>query len=852
MRHLLIAPILALATLPALAQPSGREPFGDDWHFVMSPDSHDDMMLQFRQGVSAVTYPEKVSIPHDWGTDGGFDIDRPGESGKLLWWGYARYYKTLVLSNEQLRDKKFYLDIDGAMSGATVLVKDTPVATRPYGYSSFRADLTPYLHQGGNIIVIELENKPESSRWYPGGGIYRNIWLTMTDPVGIAQWGTAITTKTEGEDALVTVKTVLRNDTSRTLSGELRTTISYKGTTVAEATSSVATVTDGDTVTQVVRIPKAKRWSPDSPELYTAASTLTASNYEDSNVTAFGVRDICWKADGFYLDGKRLQINGVCLHHDAGALGARWNWTAWVRRLTMLKQMGCNAIRTAHNPPAPELLDLCDQMGFVVMDELTDTWTVPKKPNGYATIFEEWAERDLRDMIRRDRNHPSVVLWSIGNEVGEQGYPDKYHIGYTLSAICHEEDPTRPTGAGCDNPWAATQDWRNVMDVYGFNYKPYLYKEFHEANPEKPYTGSETASTISTRGFYVFPVSDDKGEGRADFQVSSFDLYAPYWSSSPDTEWRGEDENPTCAGEFVWTGFDYIGEPTPYNDDMTQLSNFHDPESLAAAKAELEAKGKIQSPARSSYFGIIDLAGFPKDRYWLYQSRWRPELPMAHILPHWNWSGREGQATNVMVYTSGDSAELFLNGKSLGTRKKGEMEYRLRWDNVVYEPGKLEVVAYKDGKVWARDEVSTTGKPEKILLEAEAIPSHSGNLWNGGPSADFGGDRFVVGAGRKPAYKLGSDPYGRDLIYVDASIADSKGQVVPTARDKVTFNVEGPAEIVATDSGDPTDLTEFGSPERAALAGLTSVILRPTGTGKVTLTATSPGLSPATLSLTIK
>jgi len=599
-------------------------------------------------------------------------------------------------------------------------------------------------------------------------------------------------------------------------------------------------VVDGYEVEQTLAIKNPKLWSPDDPQLYTVVSTLEADGKKDVYTTTTGIRKIEFTKDGFYLNGERTPLNGVCLHHDAGALGAAWNTSAWVRRLNMLKQMGCNAIRSSHNPPAPELLDLCDKMGFLVMDEFSDTWTVPKKPNGYATLFDEWHEKDIMAMLLRDRNHPSIILWSIGNEVGEQGYPDKYHLAYELTEICHKTDPTRLTTLGSDNPWAAEGDFRNTVDVYGFNYKPHLYTKFREANPDKPYLGSETASCISTRGFYVFPVSNDKADGRSDnFQVSSYDLYAPYWASCPDFEWDGEDHNPWVAGEFVWTGFDYIGEPTPYNDDYTVLTNFHDEESKAKAQKELEEMEQTKVPSRSSYFGIIDLAGFPKDRYWIYQSRWRPDYPMAHILPHWNWEGREGEVTPVMVYTSGDSAELFVNGKSQGLKKKGEFEYRLRWDEVVYEPGTIKVVAYKDGKKWATDEVKTTGKASKIMMAAEA---------GFGPGKDFGGEKAVKNA--KKCAKLAFDPDG--LIFVDVKVADSKGRMVPGANNEISFTLEGDGEIVAIDGGDPTSLIRFDSTTQPAFNGLISVVIRPNSKGKLTLHASSPNLKSSKLKIKVK
>ena len=536
--------------------------------------------------------------------------------------------------------------------------------------------------------------------------------------------------------------------------------------------------TDSTVVEQVFKIPKAKLWSPESPECYELLTEVEnlESGEKDRYRTPFGIRTAEFHPDGFYLNGSRYFLQGVCLHHDSGALGAVWNRDVWVRRLRQLKELGCNAIRCAHNPPAPELLTLCDNMGFLVIDELTDTWTVPKKPNGYAILFDEWAERDLVDMIRRDRNHPCVVLWSIGNECAEQGYSDKWDIPGRLTQICHREDPTRQTTSGNDNIWGAFQPYHESVDVFGFNYKPEHYASFHAEFPAQPYYGSETASCISPRGYYRFPVSDDKGQGweeGAPYQVSAYGLYAPWWASSPDHEWAFEDQNPSFCGEFVWSGFDYIGEPTPYNFDPTVLTNFHDEQARLAAEKELEEMSRNAPPSRSSYFGIFDLAGFPKDIYWLYQSRWRPDLPMAHILPHWSWPGREGQVTPVHVFTSGDSGELFVNGISQGVRTKDPGQYRLRWDDVIYEPGSIAVRTWRNGVLWACDTVCTAGAPASLSLEAAC----EGNA-----------------------------------VFVTVRVVDAYGRVVPTAANTLKFKVEGPARLAATDAGDPTSHIPFYPP----------------------------------------
>ena len=814
MRRLLVCLAVAGSVLTAAAQPSGRIPFNEGWTFEKDGESR------------------LVDLPHDWGVDGAFRQEYPGESGKLAWWGKAVYRKQLEISPDDL-GKDIRLEIDGAMSHATVTVNGTEMGGWPYGYSSFAIDLTPALREGTNEIAVHLDNPEESSRWYPGGGIYRNVWITKTEKTSVAHWGTYVTAEigeikeSDGKktaDAEITLRVTLRHAGEPTV-GTVITRIIRRERNLAGGsvdhvlaeTRSIEIIQDGKTVFQTFDLQDARLWAPAHPDLYLARTVVeTVDGTADIYETTFGIRRTEWKADGFYLNGERTFLKGVCLHHDAGALGAVWNDDAWIRRLTMLAEMGCNAIRTSHNPPAPEFLDLCDKMGFLVMDELTDTWTWPKKAHGYAELFDEWAEKDLVAMIRRDRNHPSVILWSIGNECGEQGDSTRWWIPQMLTDICHREDPTRPTSAGNDNPWAASQPYAATMDVYGFNYKPHLYAEFVKNHPGQPVFGSETASCISTRGYYRFPVEQEKGKGwtmDAPFQVSSYDLYAPGWASKPDYEWAFEDQVPECAGEFVWTGYDYLGEPTPFNMDPSVLTNFHTEEEREAFKQMVAGWGQtiadVPLPSRSSYFGIIDLAGFPKDRYWIYQARWRPELPMVHILPHWTWPGREGQVTPVHAYTTGDEAELFVNGKSQG--RKAKEGYRIVWDDVIYEPGTVEVVAYRNGAEWARETLRTAGPVKRTFLET-----------------DFAGE---------------------DLSFVTARLEDKNGTLVPDADNLLTFKVKGPAVLVATDAGDPTSHTPFHSPRIRAFHGLCSAIVRRTGEGPVTVTVESDGLKTAKITL---
>jgi beta-galactosidase len=750
-----------------------------------------------------------LNLPHDWGIEGPFKQEYPGETGKLPWWGVGWYRKHFTPFASE-KGRQFYLEIDGAMAYATVWLNGRFVGGWPYGYASFHLDLTPYIEFGtDNVIAIRLDNPPDSSRWYPGGGIYRNVWLVKTAPVHVGHWGTFVTTPEVSQSgATVNVKASIENKSAAAANVTVSTSIfefvngQKRGQPIASSGVITTTIAAGasNSSMMTMRVTNPKLWNLQKPNLY-VASTMVEQNSEnvdggfvDRYETVFGIRTIRFDADkGFLLNGEHIAIKGVCNHHDLGPLGAAINVRALERQIEILKEMGVNAIRTSHNPPAPELLDLCDRMGILVMDEAFDAWQRGKKKNDYHLLFADWHEKDLRALVRRDRNHPSVILWSTGNEIPEQGSPEGHKISAALTAIVHAEDMTRPVTAGANHANSGYNGFQKTIDVFGVNYKPTEYGKLRQANSALPLYASETASTVSSRGEYFFPVLEKKDEGRADFQVSSYDLYAPSWAFPPDTEFRGLDEFPFAAGEFVWTGFDYLGEPTPYGGDSKRPLTFTDPAEQTRKAQELKDSGQIKVPSRSSYFGIIDLAGFKKDRFYIYQARWRPELPMAHILPHWNWPERTGQVTPVHVYTSGDEAELFINGKSLGRKKRTQFEYRFRWDEVKYEPGELKVIAYRKGKRWAEDVMRTTGPAARTVLQA---------------------DRATIRAD------------GQDLSFVTITIADKQGLLVPRSKQRLRFTIAGPGEIVAIDNGDATDFESFQSKERNAYNGLCLVIVR--------------------------
>ena len=774
-----------------------------------------------------------LNLPHDWAIEGPFNIDYNGSTGKLPYWGIRWYRKTLELSQDDA-GKQIYLDIDGAMSYASVWCNGQYVGGWPYGYASFRLDLTPYIKAGQkNVLAIRLDNPDDTSRWYPGSGIYRNVWLVKTSPVHVEQWGTFVRNQqVDSEIAVMEMGVNIENHAGKDVQVKLQTSVYLQGKdgrpvgeeVTQSMTKDIAIKKDSWSSARFqFKVDKPKLWDIDTPNCYVAVSRVFMDGKEmDSYETPFGIRTIEFTHNqGFMLNGQKVAIKGVCMHHDLGALGAAFNEVAAERQLRIMKEMGANAIRTSHNPPAPELVALCDRMGLMMQLELADTWQKGKRKNDYNLLFDDWSEADMRSLVRHYRNHPSVIMWSIGNEMPDQTTDQGVIIARNLTAYCHDEDPTRPTSLGCNKRDAVFRDIVNQVDIFGLNYFHKTYPVFKEQNPTRRYHASETSSATSSRGEYFFPVTTDVNDSRSGFQLSSYDMTTIGWGCAPEVQFKMNEEYPFMSGEFVWTGFDYLGEPTPYNKDLTNLLNFSDPNELEKARKELEELGKIKTPSRSSYFGIVDLCGFPKDRYYNYKSYWRPDVPTVHILPHWNWQERIGEITPVHIYTSGDAVELFLNGKSLGRREKAHSYDRLTWDDVRYEPGSLRAIAYKNGQKWAEELVETTGKPAALQVTAEKT-------------------------------ELKND--GTDLSFIRVAVVDSQGRVVPRSKNHLKFSVTGPAEIIATDNGDATSLLPFQLSERDAYNGLALVILRSQymKQGKVVLTVESKGLPKQKIALKVE
>ena len=775
---------------------------------------------QFAKGASdASTKWQNVSVPHDWAIYGPFDrsndlqvvaVEQNGETektvktgrtGGLPYIGKGEYRTTFNVP--EVEGKSVSLVFDGAMSNAHVEVNGKEVGRWAFGYNSFHFCIDDAVKAGENTLHVRLENYPESSRWYPGAGLYRHVHLVVTDKIHVPVWGTYVTTpNVSAQHATVNVRTRI-DGVAKGDKIEVRTELVDASGKVVSRNNTVYTAYPQQPAIQNLSVEHPVLWSPENPYLYKVVTRLVKDGVErDCYTTRIGIRKLEYIAEkGFFLNGKSTKFKGVCNHHDLGPLGAAVNRAAIRHQLELLKDMGCNAIRTSHNMPAPELVELCDEVGFMMMIEPFDDWAFrPKCKNGYGSIFNEWAERDMVNMLHHYRNNPSVVMWSVGNEVPSQWGPDGVAEMNFLQDICHREDPTRPVTCGMDQFDAVTNNgFAAALDIPGYNYKVKRYGEAYEKLPQHIILGSETASTVSSRGVYMFPVESKAGAMYDNHQSSSYDLEYCYWSNIPDLDFAADDDLPWMIGQFVWTGFDYLGEPTPYDTDAW--------------------------PNHSSVFGIIDLASLPKDRFYLYRSKWNTNDATLHVLPHWNWKGREGKVTPVFVYTSYPKAELFVNGKSQGIREKNDStvlnRYRLMWNEVKYAPGELRVVAYDaQGNKAAEKVVKTAGKPHHLV----ATVNHS---------------------------TLAAD--GEDLAYVTVQVADRDGNLVPTDSRLVKFTVTGAGEFLATANGDPTCLLPFQGKEMNLFSGaLTAIVKAGKQPGSITFTAKAAGVKPATVTIEVK
>ena len=779
---------------------------------------------------------QTVTVPHDWAIYGPFSLhndkqnvaisqdgqkeamEHAGRTGGLPFVGVG-WYRLKFNTPEFGPERRATLVFDGAMSHARVFVNGSEVGYWPYGYSSFYFDVTDYLNpKGENVLAVRLENKAESSRWYPGAGLYRNVHLVLSDQISVKTWGTQITTPVIKADyAKVCVKTEVQLPKGvRPSDVEVETHIRNGAVNVCSLRTAL-TQYDDTISTQELIIKNPKLWDCDTPHLYTALTKIYHKGVlKDEYSSPFGIRSIAVVPEkGFFLNGKKVIFQGTCNHHDLGALGAAVNIQAIRRRVKMLKDMGCNAYRTSHNMPSPELVQVCDEMGMLLMAETFDEWQAGKVANGYHRVFKDWVEKDVVNLVKHYRNAPSIVMWCTGNEVPDQGTANGGKISRMIQDLFHREDPTRPCTQGMDQPGSVlNNNFAAVMDVPGFNYRPFMYKEAYKKLPQQVLIGSETASTISSRGVYKFPVQRRAMAKYEDHQASSYDVEHCSWSDLPEDNFMMYEDLPYDMGEFVWTGFDYLGEPTPYYSDW---------------------------PSHSSLFGIIDLAGIPKDRYYLYRSFWNKKAETLHIVPHWTWPGREGETTPVFVYTNYPTVELFINGKSQGKQTKDttvaidatnnaesqkkfdrQKRYRLMWMNTSYEPGTLKAVAYDaQGNKCIETEVKTAGKPYRI----ELVPDSKELILEEGVEA---------------------------LVYVQVRIVDKDGNLCPHASDLVRFQVSGDGVYKAGANGDPTCLESFQKPQMHVFNGMMTAIVADKGTtGVVKLKAESKGLKSAEVKLQV-
>ena len=780
---------------------------------------------------------QTVTVPHDWAIYGPFSalndqqkvaitqdgqkeaMEHAGRTGGLPFVGVGWYRNTGNLPAYEA-GKRVTLVFDGAMANSQVFINGKKVGEWPYGYNTFHFDVTDFLNKDNtpNTLAVRLENRTEQSRWYPGAGLYRNVHVIITDDVHIPLWGTYVTTPVVRPDfAKVNIRTKVEGNNTPNAKYRLSTLILNPAGVVVAKTETQLTKFDENEFSQDLVVENPQLWSTSTPTLYKAVSKLYAdSKLVDEYATTFGIRTIEVKPnDGFYLNGVKTVFQGVCNHHDLGPLGGAVNDAAIRRQVRIMKDMGVNAIRTSHNMPAPELVRACDEMGMMIMAESFDEWKSPKVANGYNLFWDNWAEKDMINLVHHYRNNASVVMWCVGNEVPEQGDalngPKRNRF---LQDICHREDPTRPVTNGMDNPNAVTgNNFAALLDVAGFNYRPHLYTENYKKLPQQIILGSETASTVSSRGVYKFPVERKSMAQYEDHQSSSYDVEHCSWSNLPEDDFIQHEDLPYCIGEFVWTGFDYLGEPTPYYTNW---------------------------PSHSSLFGIVDLAGIPKDRFYLYRSHWNKEAETLHILPHWNWKGREGEVTPVFVYTNYPSAELFINGVSQGKRTKDlsikrdgsdtemakknfdrQKRYRLMWMDTKYQPGTVKVVAYDaNGKAVAEKVMKTAGEPYKIVLEA---------------------DRNSIEAD------------GKDISFVNVKIVDKEGNFCPTDEREISFKVKGAGVFKAVANGNPSSLESFQTPKMKLFSGqLTALVQSAEKGGTITLEATAKGVKAGKISIEVR
>ncbi len=772
-----------------------------DWQFHLGDEPSDKAVWQ------------NVRVPHDWAIYGPFDkeidkqevaivqngeqtaSEKTGRTGALPYIGVG-WYRCEIPANEDFRQKRLLLMFDGAMSQAKVYVNDELVGEWPYGYNSFYFDISGRVDPARPLkIAVRLENIGESSRWYPGAGLYRHVRLLVCEPTSIDVWGQWLTTPDIGsESARVHIET----DIHQPQEGLRLLTRIYdaQGQAVSEQTSGHLFLQKQ--FVQDLQVSDPQLWSPENPYLYKAVSFLYCHDQLlDTLSTRFGIRSVKVDAqNGFQLNGQTRKIKGVCLHHDLGPLGAAVNRSAMERQLRILKSMGCDAIRSSHNMPSPEQVELCDELGLMLMAESFDEWAQPKCKNGYNRFYNDWVDKDIRNLVLHYRNHPSIVMWSAGNEVPDQWSEKGVKEGWRLQEIFHRYDPTRPVTMGMDQVARTIKNgFAAYWDVPGLNYRLPLYPEAHQRLPQGFLLGSETASTVSSRGVYHFPVVEGKGVMHEDGQCSSYDVEACSWSNLPDDDWAWQDDAPWVIGEFVWTGFDYLGEPTPYDGYW---------------------------PSRSSYFGICDMAGLPKDRYYMYKSRWNTSENTLHLLPHWTWPGKEGDTIPVYVYTSYPQAELFVNGVSQGLRKKDPSSrldrYRLRWNEVCYEPGELRVQAYDEqGNPTESKIVRTAGKPARILLTANRM-------------------------------KMAAD--SDELCFVQVAVVDRQGNLCPQANHLLQFSVQGQGSFRAACNGDATSLESFHLPQMHAFNGQLVVVLQSDGKpGNIRLKVSGKSLTSASINI---